>query len=117
MGIIYSTNNFENIINIISNQQYKYEVSNYIDYTNIADYRILVYYSNQKDLFLFFDDDTMSIINYGKIQEDLLIKKSKIFYNLYELKEYIYNTKNSNLIKKINQYYKKSIDNNYINNI
>lgn len=116
MGIIYSTQNFENIINIVSPYQNQYELSNYVDYNSIVDYRILVY-SNNHDLFLYYNDDVMSIIIYGKINEELLIKKSKKFYNLYDLKNYIYNTKNNQLIKKIDIYYSEIIDNNYIKNI
>ena len=115
MGITYSTPNYKNIINIDDNN-HMYDLIGFTDY-EIENKRTLIYYSERKDMYLYFSGDVNLIIKMNRIDENLLTTKSFQYSNFFDLKQFIDKTKQKNLIEQINTYHQNNINSEYFNNL
>lgn len=115
MGIKYSTLNYQNIINIDDNN-HMYDLIGFTEY-ELENKRILIYYSEKKDTYIYFSGDVNLIINMNQIDENLLIKNSFQFINFFDLKQFIDKTKQKNLIEQVNTYHQHNINSEYFSNL
>ena len=93
MGITYSTDNYEKIINIIEKPYFKSYQNinkNLFNAVNIDnDNRFLVYKHKEKDYFLLYIGGICNVSQCFEVHENSLLRFSQQFSRFYNLKEYI----------------------------
>ena len=93
MGITYSTDNYEKIINIIEKpyfKSYKHINKNLFNAVNIDnDHRYLIYKHKEKDYFLLYSGGICNVSQCFEVHENSLLRYSEQFGSFYALKEYI----------------------------
>jgi hypothetical protein len=121
MGIEYSTNNYAIIENVIDKQPVLLCSIDINDYINLEEVnRYLIYKHNSDNEYLFYYGKIPPISDFTRINEELLVKKSKKYNNFLELDTYIKNNiKDPHLINSLNNYRKINIspDMNYLNSL
>lgn len=90
MGIEYSTKNYSVIGNMVDKKPLylcSIDINDYLNLEEVSSY--LIYKNNTDDHFLFYYGPIFNISDYTRINEELLVNKSKKYNNLLELMSYV----------------------------
>jgi len=112
MGITFSTQNYEKIINLIE-EPYLHNLqsinSDLVDAINIDNNRKLVYKHRTREMYLLYCGGICEVSQCFEVNENFLLKQSHQFSNFYALKDFILqNYPKSELIMELIKYESKN---------